>query len=80
MKLGGFPVVSRFLSVSDPEVIRMSAEIIGISCQNHPQCQKAVVNDDKIFPNLFSILQSNQFKDGVKLKAVFAISCKYFFL
>lgn len=78
MKLGGFPIVSKFLSVSDPEVIRMAAEIIGISCQNHPQCQKAVIDDPNIFINLFSILQSNQLKDGVKLKAVFAISCKCF--
>lgn len=74
MKLDGFSVVSRFLRVTDPEVIRMSAEIIGISCQNHPQCQKAVVDHATIFPDLFSILQSSQLKDGVKLKAVFALS------
>lgn len=69
--------MSKFLSVSDPDIVKLAAEIIGICCQNHPKCQQAVVENAEIFPNLFSVLKAEKYADSVKMKAVFAISCKF---
>lgn len=74
MKLGGFTITSQFLHAENAELVRLAAEIIGIAVQNHPSCQQAVIEDSKIFGDLFAILKSEQ-KDNAKLKAVFAISC-----
>lgn len=76
MKLGGFGIISTFLTSENTELVRLAAEIIGISCQNHPRCQKAIFEDPKIFEDLFTILRSQQ-NDTVKMKAVFAISCTF---
>lgn len=55
----------------------MAAEIIGVAAQNHTRCQKAALADENIISSLFAILDSTNHRDNVKLKAVFAISCKF---
>lgn len=75
MKLDGFTTVGQFLARNNSELVRLAAEIIGVSCQNHPKCQNAIIDDPKIFDDLFNILKSTQFKDNAKMKAVFALSC-----
>lgn len=77
MKLGGYSTVGQFLSSKNSDLVRLAAEIIGISCQNHPFCQNAVLDDPQILPDLFNILRSPNHEDNVKVKAVFALSCMY---
>lgn len=74
MKLGGFTITSQYLHSHDSDLVRLAAEIIGIAVQNHPLCQQAVIENSKIFQDLFDILESPLQKDSAKLKAVFAIS------
>ena len=76
-KLGGYSTVGQFLTSNDSDLVRLATEIIGISCQNHPFCQNAILDDPKIFQDLFNILLSPHHKDNAKVKAVFAISCTY---
>lgn len=77
MKLGGFTITSQYLHSHNSDLVRLAAEIIGIAVQNHPLCQQAVIENSKIFQDLFDILESPLQKDSAKLKAVFAISCMY---
>lgn len=77
MKLGGYSTVGQFLSSENSVLVRLAAEIIGISCQNHPFCQNAILDDPRIFQDLFNILLSPHHEDNAKVKAVFALSCMY---
>ncbi|KAK7582172.1 hypothetical protein V9T40_013617 [Parthenolecanium corni] len=74
MKLGGYSTVGQFLSSENSVLVRLAAEIIGISCQNHPFCQNAILDDPRIFQDLFNILLSPHHEDNAKVKAVFALS------
>ncbi len=76
MKLEGFQTVCQYLTSENSDLVRQAAEIIGVACQNHPSCQNVILQDPKIFQDLFNILKSDQQKDNTKLKAVFAISCE----
>ena len=52
-----------------------AADILAVCVQNNPYCQKAAM-EMNILPTLSTLLETDQ-SDQVRIKALYAISCKY---
>jgi len=52
-----------------------AADLLAVCVQNNPYCQKAAM-EMNILPKLITLLESDP-SDQVKIKALYAISCKY---
>jgi len=67
------------LSSRHAELRWRSAELIATLTQNNPYCQNAVL-EVKLLPLLVKLLDSALEDEQVRIKALYAVSCKLFIL
>ncbi|VDO95779.1 unnamed protein product [Soboliphyme baturini] len=71
LKIGGIRILPPLLASSQLDVQANAAELVGVLCQNHPYCQKVLLDRD-ILPLLLELLLR---WPSVAVKALFAVSC-----
>lgn len=77
-KLDGYSIFTPLLNHNSPEVRALTCELAGICAQNNPYCQKTLLAS-KILPLLFYKIDKDT-SDEVRIKALFAVSCKLEFI
>lgn len=75
-KIGGCSLLVALLQSSNPDMRWNAAELVATLVQNNPYCQKAVVDTPELLTLLYRTLDEDEV-DLVKVKALYAISCKY---
>ncbi|KXJ14596.1 hsp70-binding protein 1 isoform X1 [Exaiptasia diaphana] len=71
-KIGGFPIVVRYLHHNQSELRWRSADLIAVLSQNNPYCQTHL-NSLGVIPVLLQLLD-NDTVDQVRIKALYALS------
>ena len=73
-KLNGYSLLANILNNENETIRSLSCDLVGTCAQNNPHCQETLL-DFKILPLMLYKLDKDV--DDVKIKALFAISCKY---
>ena len=75
-KIGGFEIFHSCTHYErSPEVRSLVLELVATLVQNNPYCQAAVI-ESGFFPEMLKILDNDE-EAAVKIKALYAASCKY---
>jgi len=74
-RIGGFHILPILLSSRHAELRWRAADLIATLTQNNPYCQRAVL-EIKLLPRLIKLLDDASEDEHVRVKALYALSCK----
>jgi len=74
-KIGGFHILPLLLSSRHAELRWRTADLIATLTQNNPYCQNAVL-EVNLLPLLLKLLDDALEDEQVRIKALYAVSCK----
>jgi len=74
-RIGGFHILPLLLSSGHAELRWRAADLIATLTQNNPYCQNAVL-EAKLLPMLVKLLDDASEDEQVRVKALYAVSCK----
>lgn len=74
-KIGGYSLLLSLLHAQYPEYRWQTADLLATLVQNNPFCQQATVDFPGLVDTLYKLLDEDEV-DLVRIKALYAISCK----